>query len=325
MAGQDFWHNKKVLITGARGFIGSNLAKELIRRGAHVYALVSKGTSQNNIFIDIRDQLAGVIVGNICEYEEIAQIFTRNKIDTCFHLAAQPIVGTAFESPLSTFDINIRGTINILESARCAPTLERLVIASSTHVYGDNPNPPYVESFYPRPSRPYETSKACADMLTQTYHYAFGLPVAIARPTNTYGPGDLNFTRLIPKVMRSIIADEDPELVGGTAIRDYLYVKDAVSGYLQLGQRLDQAEVRGQAFNFGSGHVLSATAMAQNILDANNRMDLKLKIKPGDTSKEISRQYVSTEKAKALLGWTPKYELHDGLRETYAWYATGVR
>lgn len=317
----NFWHDKKVLITGAHGFIGSNLAAELVQLGAQVYALVNTGKTRNTVFLGIQDKLTDVIRADVCDYKDIARVFTDHYIDTCFHLAAQPIVGTGFESPLATFDVNIRGTTNILEAARCTPSLKRLVIASSAHVYGDNPNPPYHESFYPRPTHPYETSKACADMLAQTYHYTFGLPVAIARSTNAYGPGDLNFSRLIPKIMRSAVAGKNPEIIDGTSIRDYLYVHDLVLGYLRLGENLNRSEIQGEAFNFGSGQVLSAASMAQRVLDANECEGLNLEVRPAmNRAKIVSRQYVSTDKAKVLLGWSPQYNLQKCLRETYAWY-----
>lgn len=317
-----FWKNKNVLITGAGGFIGSNLAKELIKQGAHVFAL-----SRNNsngirvLFSSAEQQKIQFVRADVRDYETLEKIFTKNKIDTCFHLAAQPLVMAAFESPLPTFDVNIRGTTNILEIGRCSRYLKRLVVASTTHVYGNNRDLPYVESFFPRPSRPYETSKACADMLAQTYYYTYGLPVAMTRMTNTYGPGDLNFSRLIPKLAKAVAEDQNPEIIGGTVVRDYLYVDDAVSGYLALAENLDREEIKGEAFNFGSGQIFSVLEVAQKILAVSRKSKLKLIVHPEkELKKEIDRQYVSTEKAKGLLGWSPQRTLDQGLKKTYEWY-----
>lgn len=316
------WKDKKVLVTGASGFIGSNLVKELVKREAHVFALIhTDADASEHLFTGAEKKKIITVVGDVRNYECVAELFTKNKIDTCFHLAAQPIVMTGFESPLSTFDVNIRGTINILEAARCSRYLKRLVVASTTHVYGNNRELPYIESFSARPSRPYETSKACVDMLAQTYFYTYGLPVAMTRMTNTYGPGDHNLSRLVPKVMRAVARGEHPEIIDGTAVRDYLYIKDAVTAYLLLAENLHRREVQGEAFNFGSGQIFSVLEVAQKILAVSGKKNLKLKVHPEiELKKEIDTQYVSTEKAKALLGWSPRYALEKGLRETYAWY-----
>lgn len=315
------WNNKKVLVTGAAGFIGSNLVKELLRKGAVVCALVQPGSiNGNNFFTASEKKKILFFEGDIRDFDSVNKIFIDKKIDTCFHLAAQPIVMTAYESPLPTFDINIRGTINILESARRSRQLKRLVVASTTHVYGNNQNLPFIESFPAQPTRPYETSKACADMLAATYHYTYGLPVAMTRMTNTYGPGDLNFTRLVPKMMQAVTHGKNPEIIGGTAVRDYLYVKDAMSAYLLLAENLSRKEIRGQAFNFGSGQIFSVKEVAQKIVALSSKK-CTLRVHPEiSLQKEIDTQYVSTEKAKALLGWLPKYSLDRGLRETYSWY-----
>jgi CDP-glucose 4,6-dehydratase len=326
MKKKNFWKKRKVLITGATGFIGSNLVRELIRRDADVFSLMHNSDFETGgIFSLAEKKKIHFVQADVRDYEKLAKIFTKYKINTCFHLAAQPLVMTAFESPLPTFDTNIRGTINILEAARCSRYLKRLVVASTTHVYGNNRDLPYIESFSTKPSRPYETSKACADMLAQTYYYTYGLPVAMTRMTNTYGPGDNNFSRLIPKVIKAIVEGKDPEIIGGMAVRDYLYVKDAVSGYLALAENVNRQEIRGEAFNFGSGQISSALEVAQKILRISNKKNLKLKIYAEvELKKEIDKQYVSTEKAKSLLSWSPKYSLERGLKETYNWYVKNV-
>ncbi len=319
---QAFWKGKRVLVTGANGFVGSNLITALLQQDAKVFVFVDSLHNENPIFSQVKEQLSGIIVGDVAKYDAVSAAFTDNDIHVCFHLAAQAIVGNAFESPLPTFRTNILGTINVLESARCSKDFKSLVIASTTHVYGDNKKLPYLESFFPRPSRPYETSKACADILAQTYYYTYDIPVAIARFTNTYGPGDFNFSRVVPKAMRSVAKNEDPEIIGGTAIRDYIYIKDAVNAYLTLAENTENHDVRGQAFNFGSGQLLSVVEMTEKVIEVSQNKNLSVVVHPEQVrKKEIDKQYVSVEKAKKFLDWEAKYNIEEGLRETLEWYA----
>jgi CDP-glucose 4,6-dehydratase len=321
----DFWKGKKVLVTGANGFVGSNLVTELLRRQAEVFAFVADSDHENPLFSEIKSRLAGVMIGDVADYHAVNAAFSDNGIEICFHLAAQALVGDAFESPLPTFRTNILGTTNVLEAARCSKDFKSLVIASTTHVYGDNKELPYLETFFPRPSRPYETSKACADILAQTYYYTYNLPVAIARFTNTYGPGDLNFSRVVPKAMQSVVNGKNPEIIGGTAVRDYLYIKDAVDAYMMLAENVEREEIKGQAFNFGSERLLSVIGMTEKVIDVSGKKDLDVIVHSAESrSKEIDKQYVSVEKARNLLGWEARYGVEEALRETYAWYNTVV-
>lgn len=318
---QDFWKGKKVLVTGANGFVGSNLIAELLRRNAEVFAFVENLDHENPLFSKIKSRLTGIVIGDVADYAAVNTAFSDNDIEICFHLAAQALVGDAFESPLPTFCTNILGTTNILEAARCANRFNGLIIASTTHVYGDNKDLPYLESFFPRPSRPYETSKACADILAQTYYYTYDLPVAIARFTNTYGPGDLNFSRVVPKAMRSVAKNENPEIIGGTAVRDYIYIKDAVDAYITLAEQVGKEGVRGEAFNFGSEQLLSVVQMTQKVIEASGKDGLDVIVHASESrNREIDKQYVSVEKARKLLGWEAKYDVDDGLCDTYMWY-----
>jgi len=171
---------------------------------------------------------------------------------------------------------------------------------------------------------PYETSKACADILAQTYYYTYGLPIAIARCTNTYGPGDMNFSRIVPKTIMALLEKKNPEIVGGISKRDYLYVEDALMGYLTLAENLNRREIKGEPFNFGSGNIVSGIELAKMILSVAPKDGLELKILAGenhrDLTREVDEQYVSTDKAKSLLGWTTQFSLEDGLKKTFDWY-----
>lgn len=320
-----FWSGKHVLVTGADGFVGGNLIQKLLYEGAHVFAfLYNKNRIHNPMFATLGSKCQEIIEGDVRNYDSLNKVFTEKKIEICFHLAAQAIVAQAFENPLPTFQINIQGTIHILEAARRTEDIKGVILASTSHVYGSNKNLPYLESFFPEPTRPYETSKACADILAQTYHYTYGLPVAIARCTNTYGPGDMNFSRIVPKTMMALLEKKNPEIVGGISKRDYLYVTDAVSGYLTIAENLDRREIKGEPFNFGSGNVVSGIELAKMILRVAPQERLELQILAGenhrDLTREIDEQYVSTDKAKSLLGWTPQFSLEEGLKKTFAWY-----
>ena len=319
----NFWISKKVLVTGASGFIGSHLVRRLKHEGATVYVLLREKSIADQALQENEGSLGEACFGDVRDYALVHSIVVGKQVDTIFHLAAQPIVSNAFDSPLPTFDINIGGTIHVLEAARCSPRVKRVVVASTTHVYGDNPNLPYLESFFPRPSRPYETSKACADILTQTYFSTYGLPVAIARCTNTFGPGDRNYSRIVPKVARAIASGKNPEIIGGTSLRDYIYVSDVVDAYLTLAEQLESGSVRGQAFNFGSGMVISAIDMAKRLIAVSGKQNVELIVHPSEHTKnknEIDKQYVSVDKAKAVLGWRATSDFDEALGETLAWY-----
>jgi CDP-glucose 4,6-dehydratase len=315
-----FWEQQRVLITGANGFIGSNVAEALLEQGSAVFALVHDRARCTSILFDrLAGRLHGILEGDVRDFPLLWRTFQEQRIDTCFHFAAQPIVQKAFDDPLPTFEINIQGTINILEAAR-RHSLKRLVIASTTHVYGDNRQLPYLESFFPQPTRPYETSKACVDLLAQTYHYTYGLPLAISRCTNTYGPGDMNSSRIVPKTILAILRQRQPEIAGGTAKRDYIFITDVVSAYLTLAEQLHRSAIQGQVFNFGSGTVLSAAELAQKIVELSDLPSLGIAVQSAGPAKEIEAQYVSIEKARTLLGWAPQTAIEAGFRKTYTWY-----
>jgi len=233
---KNIFQEKNILITGINGFVGSHLARALEEKGAKVWG-ISRSVKKGNI-----------IKANIIDYSKINEIIEEKKIVMCFHLAAESLVESGQEDPYHTFKTNIIGTINILEAAR-KNNLERVIIASSSHVYGDNPLP-YKEDYPPKPSRPYETSKTSIDLIAQSYADTFGLPVLISRFSNIYGPGDFNFNRLIPKTIKSALSDENPQMWGGGAVRDYIYIDDAVDGYLKLAVLPISSLEKNRIFNF---------------------------------------------------------------------------
>ncbi|TAM36220.1 NAD-dependent epimerase/dehydratase family protein, partial [bacterium] len=245
--------------------------------------------------------------------------------DTCFHLAGQSIVSIANESPFPTFDANIKGTWNILEAAR-QTGVKRLIIASADKVYGEQGELPYAEEMPLSAVHPYGASKICAELLGRTYLNTYGLPVAIMRSSNAYGGGDLNFSRIIPGTIKSVLDNKDPVIRGdGSSLRDFIYIADIVNAYLILAESLHKDNVKGGSFNFGSGRPVSMLDLVKMIIKISGRKNLKPLIfgKAGPKN-EISRQYLSIKKARRVLGWRPRYDLEKGLRLAINWYENSI-
>jgi CDP-glucose 4,6-dehydratase len=301
----NFWKNKKVLITGIQGFVGSHLAQALQKKGAIVWG-ISRSVEKEN-----------VLKANIIDYSRIDEIIKEKHIAICFHLAAESIVESGQEDPYQTLKINILGTLNILESAR-KNKLEKVIIASTVHVYGDNPLP-FKEEYTPRPTRPYETSKTCLDIIAQSYTETFHLPVLTSRFCNIYGPGDRNYNRLIPKTIKSVLNNKEPLMWGGRSLRDYLYIDDVISAYLKLAE-IDVSIVgKNRIFNFGTGEHYTVEEVIKKIIRVAGK-DTKIKKIQEERTNEIIKQYVSSRKAKKLLDWSSKIRLEEGLKKTVIWY-----
>lgn len=322
-----FWRGKRVLITGANGFLGSHLAVRLARYNANVIGIIKEKIK--NTYIDI--ELAGgaqgrglkILTTDIVDLKKVAGIFRRYRPDICIHVAAQPIVGIANKSPLGTFKANIEGTWNILEAARVYGT-KAVVVASSDKAYGEHKKLPYTEDAALLALHPYDASKTCADILTRVYAHTYGLNTAVTRCANIYGPGDLNFSRIMPDTIRSAILNRNPVIRSdGTPLRDYIYVDDVVDAYLLLAQKLYNHQVKtAEAFNFGTGKPVSVSALVKKILQISGKPDLSPKIlSKGKIRGEIDRQYLSSLKANRILGWKCRYSLDKGLKETIRWYS----
>lgn len=300
-----FWENKSVLVTGASGFVGNHLYHKLNKLGAKTYG-TSRNKSHGNIYKI-----------NVLNFNELSGIVKKKKIQILFHLAGEALVEKGQENPYETFKANIDGTLNALEIAR-KNNLEKIVIASSSHVYGDN-EAPYLEEYSPRPSRPYETSKTCTDLIAQSYADTFGLPVLIPRFVNIYGPGDTNFSRLIPKTFKSVLNGERPRMWGGKTERDYLYIDDAVNAYIGLGE-LDRKKIeRNRIYNFGTGKTISVKNLMEKIIKV-SKSDFKIEKNKEERLNEIDIQYVSSEKARRILGFKSQFDLNQGLGIAYEWY-----
>jgi CDP-glucose 4,6-dehydratase len=262
-----------------------------------------------------------IVRGELEDLNTLVRVINEYEVDTIFHLGAQTIVGTASRSPLSTFESNVRGTWNLLEACRMCPRLiERIVVASSDKAYGAHEHLPYTEDTPLQGRFPYDVSKSCADLISLSYHATYGLPLAITRCGNLYGGGDVNFNRLIPGTIRSVLQGERPIVRSdGTFVRDYFYVRDAVAAYLELAERLPHEQFTGQAFNFGTETPVSVVALVGLILALMGRSDLEPVIL-NEANHEIPRQYLDCTKARQLMQWEPAFTLDAGLRETIAWY-----
>lgn len=319
---QGFWVGRNVFVTGASGLLGSALVEELVDRGADVVCLLRDWVPDSCLFAAGLLDRVRVVRGELEDLQVLLRAVNEYEIDTVFHLGAQTIVGTASRSPLSTFEGNIRGTWNLLEACRLCPKLiKRVIVASSDKAYGEHPVLPYTEDAPLLGRFPYDASKACADLIAFSYHATYGTPVAVTRCGNLFGPGDLNFSRLIPGTIRSVLRGERPIVRSdGTFVRDYFFVRDAVDAYLQLAERVGEPEFTGKAFNFGMERPLSVLEVVDLLLELMDRRDLPPVIL-NEATHEIQRQYLDCTRARTLLGWAPRRTLEDGLRETIDWYA----
>lgn len=318
-----FWQGKGVLVTGADGFLGANLTKALIAAGARVVTFTRTGISPHSLLAleGLTNKIAKQELGSVTDFDLLASVMQNHNLTVVYHLAALPLVEVGQGNPLPTFEVNIKGTWNVLEAVR-RTGVEKVVAVSTTHVYGDNPRLPYREVFYPQPSRPYETSKAAADLLAQCYADTYQLGVEIPRFVNVYGPGDSNFSRIVPKIIKTVLLGESPKLWDTSTVRDFLYVDDAVAALLTIVEKNLHNRKRNRIFNFGSGKPVSITDLVKKIVALSGEKHIKVVIEPApeDREKEILRQYVSIAKAKAELNWQPEVSLKEGLSQTIAWY-----
>ncbi|MEC1338933.1 GDP-mannose 4,6-dehydratase [Bacillus velezensis] len=314
-----FWKNKNVFVTGCTGLLGSCLVKELIDQGANVTGLVRDTVPKSNLYQGEQVKQMNIVQGVLEDLDVIERALGEYEIDTVFHLAAQAIVGVANRNPISTFEANILGTWNILEACRRHPLIKRVIVASSDKAYGDQPTLPYDENMPLQGKHPYDVSKSCADLLSHTYFNTYGLPVCITRCGNLYGGGDLNFNRIIPQTIQLVLNGEAPEIRSdGTFIRDYFYIEDAVEAYLLLAEKMEELNLAGEAFNFSNEIQLTVLELVEKILKAMDS-DLKPKVL-NQGSHEIKHQYLSAEKARKLLNWTPAHTIDEGLEKTIEWY-----
>jgi CDP-glucose 4,6-dehydratase len=310
------WRDRPVLVTGATGLVGSWLTRRLLELEAEVVCIVRDWVPQSELSFG----RVKVVRGDICDPTLLERVLGEYEINTVVHLAAQTVVGVANRNPLATFETNIGGTWNLLEACRRSPLVKSIVLASSDKAYGQQAVLPYTEECTLNGRHPYDASKACADIIAQTYAATYGLPVAITRCGNFYGGGDLNWNRLVPGTIRSVLRGERPVIRSdGQYQRDYFYVEDGVAAYLMLASRLLQdASLRGRAFNFSNESRVSVLELVRIILrqmDSTLEPDVR-----NESSNEIRDQFLSAARARTELEWRAEFTLDDGLRKTIAWY-----
>lgn len=316
-----FWRDRPVLVTGAFGFLGSHVTSLLVDARA---AVISLRRDQQPLSPGVQDWVPRVTVvdGDVRDQALIERVLGEYDVRTVLHLAAQTQVGVANRNAVSTFDSNVRGTWTILEAARRSPLVEQVVVASSDKAYGTQPALPYTEDMPLLAVHPYDVSKACADLVTASYHTTFGLPVCITRCGNFFGPGDVNWARLVPGTIRSLLRGERPVIRSdGTLVRDYLYVVDGALAYLRTAEAMasDPARVVGEAFNFSTESQLTVLDFAAMIAKAVGRTDLEPDVQ-ATAEHEIPHQWLSASKARDVLRWQPRWTVEDALAETVAWY-----
>jgi len=308
---------KNVLVTGGTGFVGSHLVEELIKQKVNIITTFQTLNPLSYFFTQKLDRKTTMVNCDVCDYEKVFDIVTKFNIDYIFHLAAQPLVDVAYHNPKRTLYSNILGTINVLESARLFPKVKAVIVASSDKAYGKHGKKQYTEEDALKGDHPYEVSKSSADLIAYSYYKTYSVPVVTTRFGNIYGEGDLNFSRIIPCSMKSLIDNEILEIrSNGKYIRDYLYVKDVVSGYILLAKNIQKT--RGEAFNFGSDETLSVIELIQLIEKILNK---KLKYHILNIAKnEIPYQSLDCNKLRKAITWKQEYNLNKTIRKIYQWY-----
>jgi CDP-glucose 4,6-dehydratase len=315
-----FWRDRPTFVTGATGLVGAWLVRRLIDAGADVVCLVRDWVPQSELVRSGATETAKVVRGDVRDQQLLERTLAEYEIDTVFHLAAQTIVTIANRSPVGTFETNVAGTWALLEACRRNPTVRQVVLASSDKAYGDHEELPYAEEAPLQGRHPYDVSKSCADLIATAYATTYDLPVAITRCGNFYGPGDLNWNRIVPGTIRSVLRGQRPIIRSdGNYIRDYFYVEDGAAAYMMLAEKLAaDPSLKGHAFNFSNEIQVTVLQLVDQILKL---MDSELKPDIQNTaSGEIRRQYLSAEKARARLGWKPLFTLEQGLERTVDWY-----
>jgi CDP-glucose 4,6-dehydratase len=319
-ADKKFWQDRSIFITGGTGLLGGWLVRQVLDAGANVVCLVRDWVPQSDLLGSGLLEKVKVARGDVRDQELLERVLGEYEVDTVFHLAAQTIVGIANRNPVSTFETNVGGTWSLLEACRRSPAVKQIVLASSDKAYGDHDDLPYGEDTPLSGQHPYDVSKSCADLIAHTYAVTYGLPVVTTRCGNFYGGGDLNWNRIVPGTIRSVLRDQRPVIRSdGNYVRDYFYVEDGAAAYILLAEKLaEMPELRGQAFNFSNEIQVTVLDLVEKVLRL-----MESNLEPeilNQASNEIRHQYLSAAKARRMLDWHPLFTLDDGLQQTITWY-----
>ncbi len=315
-----FWRDRRVLVTGATGLVGTWLVRRLLDAGADVVCVVRDRVADSEFFQGGLADRVTVVHGCVEDQAFVERALGEYEIRTVMHLAAQTIVSIANSNPVSTFQSNVAGTWSVLEACRRSPKVEQVVLASSDKAYGEQDALPYTEDTPLQGRHPYDVSKSCADLIAQSYHRTFGMPVAITRCGNFYGGGDLNWNRIVPGTIRSVLRGQRPVIRSdGSYVRDYFYVEDGAAAYMLLAQKMAaMPQLHGQAFNFSNENQITVLELVRRVIrlmGSNLEPDIR-----NEVQNEIRHQYLDAAKARRLLDWRPLFSLDDGLERTVDWY-----
>jgi NAD dependent epimerase/dehydratase len=311
---------EKVLVTGAGGFIGSHLCKELIEHKYYVKAFVRYNSRNSRGWLEElpENEQIEIIWGDIRNYDIVRNAM--KDVDIVFHLASLIGIPYSYHSPDSYVDTNIRGTLNILQAAKDLQ-IKKVVHTSTSEIYGTAQFVPITENHPVNPQSPYAATKAAADFLALSFYRSFDLPVAIIRPFNTYGPKQ-STRAVIPAIITQILGKNEKIKLGSLSpTRDLTYVKDTVDGFIKIAEKV---ETNGQIINIASnfeisiGHLVKLIA---NLMEVEVDTQIETERQRPEKS-EVERLWADIEKAKSLLGWLPKYSLEKGLKETIQWFRT---
>ena len=310
-----------VFVTGAQGLIGCGLVARLLEDEETVVALHRDHRGESRFDREGFGERCTLVQAELTDVDSLRRILDEHEVRTVFHLAAQTQVGPANRDPLATWESNVRGSYTLLEAARLQGEDLRVVVASSDKAYGSHSSLPYREDSPLQPSYPYDVSKAATDMMARAYAATFGMRVAVTRLANVYGPGDLNWERVIPQTARSLVRGERPVIRSdGTPERDYLYVEDAASAYVTVANSLDDPEMNGRAWNAGMGVPIRVIDVVRRLIEISGR-DLEPDIQGSGTPHgEIDRQFLDSGAIRAELGWEASWDLDRGLEAAWEWY-----
>ena len=324
--GKAFYSGKSVLVTGATGLVGPYLVGSLLESGAKVTCLVRDLVPDSLFFSDGFDKKVNIARGEVESAAEVERTVNEYEPETVFHLGAQALVQAGVRSPVSTFRANVQGTWNVLEACRTHDrVVKAVVVASSDKAYGEQAKLPYTEDSPMMGRYPYDVSKSCADLIAQSYGATYGMPVSISRCGNFFGGGDLNWSRIVPGTLKSAYQNQPPIIRSdGSYVRDYIYVKDAASAYMALGEKTAALGLKGEAFNFSNEQKLTVLELVKKILAAAGKEKLQPKIMNEPLS-EIRKQHLDASKARKMLGWKSEWGIEKGLDETAKWYSAYFR
>ena len=303
---------RNVLVTGANGFVGSAICDRLLKMDKTVVGLIRDRNYKSRR--DILDNIS-VVYGDIRDYDIVRYAVSKYEIDTIFHVGAITILKMATVDPMTCFQTNVMGTVNVLEAARECGHVSKVVVASSDKAYGNHEVLPYKEDFALLASDPYSTSKSCTDLLAQSYAYTYGLNTSIVRSGNIFGPGDLNKSRIIPVSIHRVLDGERPVIYQGVGSykREFMYIDDVVDAYMFVQDR----GLQGEAYNVGGAGFLNIFDTV-NIIIEEMGVDIQPQILEKDFI-EIKEQYLDPSKLQAL-GWDCRYKIREGIRAAIPWY-----